>query len=282
MGNNIQRRYSKFAVASDHSTLLLCPVCSADLFLEGNSLVCANGHTFDISSKGSVDLRRKATHLDHYDAEFFEARRKAFEYGLYSQLSSELKNLIAGITSHGPNNPRAVILDAGCGEGYFSRILEATIGLDLSIDGIRVAARGGGSDCQWVCGDLANMPVRDECVDIILNIFSPAQYQQFRRVSPHGIVVKVIPGVHHMEELRALMGLGPSTDSSGSMELLGKNARILDTVDCLQTSEVEDIQHARLVAHMSPVAFDRQSVESRLGKLTSITTHSKIVLAKLL
>jgi hypothetical protein len=85
-----------------------------------------------------------------------------------------------------------------------------------------------------------------------------------------------------MEELRELVGLPAVTDSSAAEGLLDHHARILERIDCQQTSAIEDVEQARLIASMSPVSFGHTLSKERLEKLTAVTTHSEIMLAKLL
>ncbi len=52
-------------------------------------------------------------------------------------------------------------------------------------------------------GDLANLPLLDNSIDILLNLLSPANYQEFARVlKPGGLLIKVIPGSEYLKEVR--------------------------------------------------------------------------------
>src|SRR5699024_7629646 len=55
----------------------------------------------------------------------------------------------------------------------------------------------------WFVGDLANIPTENKAVNIILNILSPANYLEFKRVLSHeGLMIKVVPGPDYLKELR--------------------------------------------------------------------------------
>ncbi|MBR3128939.1 MAG: methyltransferase domain-containing protein, partial [Clostridia bacterium] len=158
----------------EHIDLLRCPVCGTAFSRAAQSLVCKNGHTFDPSRKGYVHFLPNAK-PSKYDAALFEARRRILEGGFYDAV-------IEAIRARMPADP-AVVLDAGCGDGTFTKALGrgVTIGIDNAKDAIALAARGGGP-VLWTVGDLTRMPVADASVDVILNLFSPAHYGEFRRV----------------------------------------------------------------------------------------------------
>lgn len=264
----------KFAT---QAPLFECPFCSNPLELLGSSLACSNGHTFDVNRRGYVDLRKKVSHSAHYTQEFFEARLAAMQKGLYSHLIDQLMLLLSdkGLEA-------SSALDVGCGDGFITRKLGVGTGLDISLEGIKVAARGGGFN-RWVCGDAAHLPMVDGSFSWILNVFSPAEYAEFARVCPSGIVVKVVPGPSHMHELRSLVGLGESTQDSATV-LFKRHMRDVETYDIVQTTPLTTQESKRVVIQMSPVAFDRElSEEDSQGwkDLENITTHSMVLVGRL-
>ena len=55
-------------------------------------------------------------------------------------------------------------------------------------------------------GDLAQLPFADHRLSAIVNILSPANYQEFdRTLAQGGVLTKVIPGNHYLQELRHLV-----------------------------------------------------------------------------
>ena len=126
-----------------------CPVCSKPMLVRTNgSLSCDNGHSFDFSKKGTLNLMTSATKT-LYGKELFIARHQVNLAGLYVPL---VKELAAIIKSH-PGNIKN-ILDAGCGEGsYLYNLHNLTdfqsdlflVGVDISKDSIRIAEIGRAS-----------------------------------------------------------------------------------------------------------------------------------------
>lgn len=104
-----------------------------------------------------------------------------------------------------------VLLDAGCGEGYYTKAVcpgrEMTrIGFDLSKDAVKLAARGP-KTALFFAADLKNIPLQDHSVDVLLDIFTPANYAEFGRVlAPDGLVMKLAPRSGYLQELRLLAG----------------------------------------------------------------------------
>lgn len=180
--------------------LLRCPLCKDGLRMEGASLRCGKGHCFDISAKGYVCFLPGGKPSGRYNRAFFESRRRILEAGFYD-------HILEGIQSLSGLRQAKVILDTGCGEGYYAKRLReeldaCVLGLDYSQDGIRLAASGGNRVC-WMAADLANIPLRDHRAECVLNLFTPANYGEFGRVlATSGLLVKAIPGPEHLAELR--------------------------------------------------------------------------------
>ena len=75
---------------------------------------------------------------------------------------------------------------------------------DISKDSVQIAAKSEPNwAVNWFVGDLASLPIKDASMDILLDIFSPANYGEFRRVLfKDGILIKVIPTKNHLKEIR--------------------------------------------------------------------------------
>ena len=82
------------------------------------------------------------------------------------------------------------------------------VGIDLSKEGIRVAAKEH-RDIIWCVADLTKLPLQNQQFDLVLNILSPANYGEFKRVlKEHGILVKLLPTADYLIELRELLFKG--------------------------------------------------------------------------
>ena len=256
-------------------TLLRCPVCGAALSRSCASLVCANGHTFDPSRKGYVNFAPNAA-PSHYDRALFEARRRILEAGFYDAVIDAIRTAMS-------KDPE-VVLDAGCGDGTFTKRLQGktTVGIDLSKDAVRLAASGGGP-VLWMVGDLTRLPVQNACADVVLNLFSPAHYAEFTRVlKPDGMLLKLVPQEKYLQEIREMMG-GRLRTASYSNEAvvsrLDERFCILDRVRICETHALTETQAADFLK-MTPLTFGTQPETLDASALNSVTVDVEILLAK--
>ena len=97
---------------------LTCPVCGGVLHREERSLRCGAGHCYDIARQGYVNLLRsnQSKSKRHGDDKRMVAARTAFlDAGYYAPLRDAVAAAAAEFTAGD-----ADVLDAGCGEGYYT------------------------------------------------------------------------------------------------------------------------------------------------------------------
>lgn len=268
----------------DIAHLLRCPHCGAPLHARDADVACPRGHSYPVAAKGYLTLLDRVPTLKGYDREFFEARQRALAAGHYQMLMDEVcAQVSCRLAAGGPG----VVVDAGCGEGAYAKAIEAachplTIGLDLAKDGIRCAARGGGP-VRWIVADLASIPMADHVADVIVNVFTPANYAEFSRVlKPGGWLIKVVPAANHMRELRELIQGRPASstfDDHGVSQHMERSFGLMERLRVTQTTPVAPSEAADLIK-MSPVAFnlDEDALDARA--LTSITVDAEILIAR--
>ena len=179
-------------------SVLICPVCSSALELEGASYQCSKGHCFDISKKGSVNLLLKGG--DHGDERsMLWARRDFLSAGYYSSLATTVRNIAS---EHG-----GIILDMGCGEGYYSEALVGIDGakvyaFDISKYAAAMTAGRNKSITSFVASSF-DIPVRTGSIDCAVSIFAPFDDAEVYRVlSPKGALVTAFPLPDHLLELK--------------------------------------------------------------------------------
>ncbi|MBQ8439076.1 MAG: methyltransferase domain-containing protein [Clostridia bacterium] len=189
--------------------LLYCPICHAKLALteDGKSCKCkgeGKNHCFDFSKSGYLNLAGPhGGSGDQKDA--IQARREFLNAGYYQPLADLIvkKLNILGAKS---------VLDAGCGEGYYTNRFSEhrdVLGVDLSKDGIDAAAKSAKAQATgagFVIASLFSMPIADQNIDAVLNIFAPCAEDEFLRVlKPGGYVILVAAGEKHLLGLKEIL-----------------------------------------------------------------------------
>ena len=99
-------------------SLFLCPLCGGKLNEDERGMRCEKGHCFDRAREGYVHLlpaKQKNSRAPGDDKGMVNARRAFLDRGWYEPLRQALCGLAAELTGNAPT-----VLDAGCGEGYYT------------------------------------------------------------------------------------------------------------------------------------------------------------------
>lgn len=186
--------------------ILLCPVrdCHLGLEREERRLVCPSGHSFDLARSGYVNLlqpqdRRSKNPGDTADA--VAARRRLHERGI----TGRLLDAIADMTSASASD---IVLDAGCGEGFYLGSLARRFkfdahGIDISVPAIKLAARDH-PECEWIVANADRfVPYADNSFSLLLSITARMNAGEFRRVlRDDGRLLVAIPAPDDLIEIR--------------------------------------------------------------------------------
>ncbi|MFB7352256.1 putative RNA methyltransferase, partial [Bacillus thuringiensis] len=186
----LSKRAIGAALIDQYITLFACPLCQQSMHVyEQGRLVCSANHSFDIAKQGYINMLTQGS-TSKYSKDLFESRKAVIDSGVYDIVEAKIGELI---------NSANTVLDTGCGEGsHLARIMNEKkngvgIGIDIAKEGILAAARHYPQQI-WSVGDLAKSPFSQGSFDAILNILSPANYQEFKRLlAPNGCIVKVVP-----------------------------------------------------------------------------------------
>ncbi len=190
--------------------MYICPNCKEELMLDGNSYRCKKGHCFDISASGYVNLLLSTHHGNHGDNKLMlQSRRRFLSLGHYYPIVEELFKLLSGSTAH---SGTLRILDAGCGEGYYTdalyrqfRSVGRTVeiyGIDVSKTGITMAAKKY-KQCDFCVASVNSLPFSDGYFDIVVSLFAPIAESEFNRVlADGGTLVTVNPSPRHLIGLK--------------------------------------------------------------------------------
>ena len=282
MNTNLKPKLQRFATASSFA----CPICQENLTLVETSLKCSNRHSFDLAKFGYVNLAPQIKQSANYDKENFQNRQEILEAGFYQDILEGIWGILA-------TKPSAkTVLDIGCGEGFYSRKLQEShsektfYAFDISKDSVQIAAKSEPNwAVNWFVGDLARLPIKDASMDILLDIFSPANYGEFRRVlSQNGILIKVVPTENHLKEIRQMVQ-DHLTKKDYSNQDIKEHFQEHFTIQSSQiaslTKPITPEQRQALLS-MTPLLFHVDQTKIDWSQLTEITIEAEILVGKAL
>ena len=282
MNTNLKPKLQRFASASAFS----CPICQESLTLVETSLKCSNRHSFDLAKFGYVNLAPQIKQSANYDKENFQNRQQILEAGFYQAILETISDILA-------MNPSAkTILDIGCGEGFYSRKLQEShsdkifYAFDISKDSVQIAAKSEPNwAVNWFVGDLARLPIKDASMDILLDIFSPANYGEFRRVlSQNGILIKVVPTKNHLKEIRKTVQEQLTKKDYSNQDIkehFQEHFSIQSSQIASLTKPITAEQRQALLS-MTPLLFHVDQSKIDWTQLTEITIEAEILVGKAL
>lgn len=233
-------------------TILSCPFCSAELTRSQNSLICGGErrHCFDIAKSGYVTLTR-ASGTSGDDRDMVRARTAFLDKGYYRPFADAVADSLNGAKT---------VIDAGCGEGYYSNIIAScgntVYGFDLSkhaCDKAAKRAKAESNSAFFGVSSIYELPVRDNSADAVVSLFAPIAEREFARVlRDDGLLIVGAAGRGHLFELKkaiyaeAYENEGRRDLPSGFEEIAHKN--VTYTFDC----DGEDLNNLFM---MTPYAF---------------------------
>ena len=267
---------------------LRCPICRAEMAVrESGSLVCMGPrtHCFDFGASGYVNLSRPGQSGGGDSKQAVRARSQFLNLGHYRPVADGLCEMLGRYLP----DKGALVLDAGCGEGYYSdRIADAgyaTVGADLSkfaVDAAAKAARRerleGGYDSRtlYAVGSVFELPVADASFDTLTNIFAPcapAEYARVLRSGGHLLVAGA--GERHLFGLKQLIYDDPYlNDPRRDLPAEGDGFTLLETRNVSFMVTVTDPAHREALFSMTPYYW-RTSREGhdRLATADGLTTE---------
>lgn len=186
--------------------MLLCPVrdCHLPLRREQKRVVCPRGHSFDIARRGYVNLlqpqdRRSKNPGDTLAA--IEGRGRLHDRGVTQPLLQAVAKMASA-------SPADIVLDAGCGDGFYLGSLQRQTGfhahgVDISVAAIDAAARRY-PECEWIVANADRfVPYADRAFSLVLSITARMNAAEFRRVlRDEGRLLVALPASGDLIELR--------------------------------------------------------------------------------
>ncbi len=262
-----------------------CPICKTNFHQKDRTLVCENGHCFDLARQGYVNLLRpaKSGSVRHGDDKLMvQARTSFLGAGYYDALRDAVTSAVMGNAVEG-----CVLLDAGCGEGFYtshirealSRLHGRVFGIDVSRDAIHACAVRD-KHIKLAVASIFDLPVSSESLDILVNLFAPYDAASFTRaLKKDGTLIRVFPRERHLWELKCIVYDTPYENEIDTLDLDGfaltKKTEITFPLD------IPTQPHIDALFKMTPYYYKTsRDGQARVQALQRLNTHAEFLLVE--
>lgn len=184
--------------------MLICPKCKQPLVLNNHTYQCDHHHSFDVARRGYVNLLLGSHGGSGDDKDMIRSRTQFLSKGYYQPLCDELCEILK-------KTQPTLLIDAGCGEGFYTNQIKATIptcelyGFDLSKHGIDEACKAH-LGVVYAVANVFHLPMQKACADALLSVFAPYDLDEVERVlKKEGVFIKVGPGQRHLMGLKQVV-----------------------------------------------------------------------------
>ena len=232
-----------------------CPLCQQLLIFTDNSYRCDNNHSFDQAKEGYVNLlpvQHKHSRDPGDNKEMVKARRSFLDLGFYQPLVKAITNLQIKYSS-----TNAIILDAGCGEGFYTHqhklATNQVYGVDIAKTAVKIAAKRY-KCCSFSVGTLSNLPFQDEFFDWVYSIYAPILEDEFSRViKDQGYLLTVTPAQNHLFELKSLIYRQANKHDVSKTPI--KQLKLIEEINLNYQMNFDNGQDVINLLAMTPFAF---------------------------
>ena len=186
--------------------MLVCPVrsCRLPLKRDHRRLVCERGHSFDVARSGYINLLQPQDRRSNQPGDTIAAvaaRRRLHDRGVTGPLLNVIRDILALSGSD-------IVLDAGCGDGFYLGTLAGETkfsahGIDISVPAIEAAARRY-PECEWIVANADRfVPYAEGSFSVVMSITARMNSSEFRRVlRDDGRLLIALPAPDDLIELR--------------------------------------------------------------------------------
>lgn len=262
----------------------ICPKCKGSLTVAPDGrAVCEAGHSYDRSREGYYNLLLSNVGGVHGDnREMMTARRAFLDTGAYLPLAQRVAEAVARNISEG-----GALLDVGCGEGYYTNIIESRIsetshsvevvGFDISKDAVKMAAKSN-KRLSLAVASAYSVPVADGSFDVVTNLFSPLAREEIHRIlHTGGAFIMAIPAENHLFGLKSALYATPYKNTVEDSALEG--FELVSEERISYTLELKSQDEIRALFMMTPYAYRTGRAErERLFELDNLKTEVDFIL----
>lgn len=266
-------------MGTGNEKILSCPHCGQALERVGGSYICASRHTYDVARSGYVNLTSGSSRRESGDSgEMAEARAAFLDRGFYAPLRDAVCRIIGEC---------GILVDAGCGEGYYtvaaSQKASFALGVDLSRPSVERAAKrakavGVGEKTLFAVSSVYTLPLPDGCADVVLSMFAPCAEKEFSRILKRGgRLILAGAGKEHLWGMKKVLYRDVRENTvRADLPLRMKKTGEEELRYMLRLKDAETI---RALYRMTPYAFRTpREAEERLFSLPKLDTLADFML----
>ncbi len=275
-------------MSAAENSILQCPVCRKVLLRSTGGYQCVNKHSFDAARQGYVNFllsHKKHSKEPGDNREMIESRRRFLGRGFYNRFSDGLNEALAGDLDRLERGRTCTVLDAGCGEGFYLQRFKESLthkpgaqrpidyyGVDISKIGVRQATQRD-KTMNWFVASIIDLPFADGSLDIILNVFSLADFAEFSRIlKASGTLVLAGPGPRHLNGLRKIIypaarehAESTRAEQARGLFALAGEKRVQYQLDLKSNQEIMDL--LAMTPYFWNIDLDTKAKVEALGRL---------------
>lgn len=254
-----------------------CPVCACALEKYDRTYKCQQGHSFDIAKQGYVNLlmSNKRSEKRHGDDKVMVLARQSFlEKGYYEPLRAQLCRSAEKYVRRG-----CAMLDAGCGEGWYTEKVSETLGcartfgIDISRAALIAAAKRGGM--ELAVASINDLPLPDASLGLVMSVFAPIDAREFARVlAPGGVFLRAVPLEKHLMGLKRAVYDEPYENKPADPALEG--FELIDRAEVRGKITLETNDDIRALFMMTPYYYKTgRDDQKKLENLKNLETETE-------
>jgi len=271
----------------ESNVLYVCPVCGGSLQLHqsGKTYTCQNQHSFDLAKEGYLNLlpvQHKHSKEPGDSKQMMTARREFLEAGFYEPMAKTVAMMINANRTVGQNMR---LLDLGCGEGYYSRIIAsycnhheqiALHGIDIAKFAIAAAAKKQ-PNARFIVASSNRLPSPDQYFDFVLRVFAPSDDDELKRVlKSSGHLLTVTPGPRHLWQLKEFIYAEVKEHASESLVPQGFERL---TTQRISYKITPNPQQRMALLQMTPFAWRaNESVQQSISSVSELEIETDFIL----
>ncbi len=257
-------------------SLFLCPKCGAPLEQTDSVYVCPEHHSYDRAKEGYVHLlpvHKMHAKVPGDSKEMVASRRTFLESGGYELFREKLVALVLEAVEE---QQSPTILDAGCGEGYYFRGVEeglrsaektpCLMGFDISKFAVKAAAKRQ-KTAEFAVASIFHIPVADNSVDCLINVFAPMVEAEFCRVlKSGGTMIFAVPTERHLYGLKEVLYDEPYENAYKETDYEGfdfvKREAVTGTLTLTDPEQIQNLFRMTPYYWKTPVEGSRKLAEA--------------------